>query len=349
MNAPHRKLGRFQLYVAGIALQLLVTAGPLSAMKAPLATARTGADPLLGPALPSDSGEAWLGAWLSDLTSSLRQQYDVKAEKGAFLVDVVSGSPADKAGLRRHDVIIRANGRTIANADDLRDFLREAKPNQSVTFEVIRGSQKLVVSATLGRKPKRLAETLVPPKLGEDIEVFVGMAPVRTLLGIQVQDLNPDLAKYFRLKEPKGVLITSVDADGPADRAGLKAGDVIVGIDQIPIDDTEDLRTQLQKRYRPGDTVDLTVIREGSEKRFTVELGGKSNFGWFRYGPEDREFPLRIWVESELPRLEQLRDELERQRKELRDELESLRRELRSLQKQLDALRSQLEKTRQPE
>ncbi|MDZ7374479.1 MAG: PDZ domain-containing protein [candidate division KSB1 bacterium] len=334
-----------------------VLASFLALVSAQLFTMGTWAEgcPVAGTSAPSitetadeDSEAAWLGVWLADVTRSLRSLYGLEAHRGALIVDVAPGSPADRAGLKKNDVVLAVDKRPIEDADELREFIRRAKPHQQVSLEVQRGREKLTLKVTLERRPKGLSEFYLPGA-SETRELVLSLSPLRSLLGAQVQDMNRDLAKYFRLSEPKGVLITDVDRGGPADRAGLRPGDVIVRVDGTEVSNTRELRNELQRLRRKDEEAKLTIVREGVETKVTLALDSKRPASWFDFEWSDRESPLTLWFESEGSRLEKLREELEREAQDLRKEMDLLRRELRDLQKQLESLQAEMKRLQRPE
>ncbi len=319
--------------------------------------------------------KGWLGVWLSDVTPRLKRRYHLTVDEGAFIVDVVDDSPADKAGLRKHDVVVAVNGQPVREADDLKDYLDESEPGEKITLEVVRDKRKLKIEARLRSKPRHLRPfTPMVPRLVP----FLGSA-AETYLGVDVQDLNEDLAKYFKLKRPRGALITDVEEDGPAADAGLKAGDVIIRLDEIEIEDVEQLNDVLIDEYDPGDKVEVRVIREGKEKTFHLRLretnvpwpdrgyrlfldrDGRTRSWWIPWSEEDlskireRQNELREEVEKALRKQlqidklrEELGQELERNQEEMRRELDRLKREVRDLRKEVEQLRSQLSKYGEP-
>ena len=94
----------------------------------------------------------------------------------------------------------------------------------------------------------------------------------RGYLGVNIQDLTPELAKSFGLKDTKGVLIPNVTADSAAEKAGMKQGDIIVEFDGVPVEKTRDLLNRVAM-LKPGTKVKVVVLREGERKTLTVELG----------------------------------------------------------------------------
>ncbi|MGQ0714953.1 MAG: S1C family serine protease [Gemmatimonadaceae bacterium] len=113
----------------------------------------------------------------------------------------------------------------------------------------------------------------VPINLAQDVmqQIITTGRVVRAFLGIQYVDIEPELARQFRLSTNEGVLVAAVGRRTPADRAGIAPGDIITGVDDVAIRQGGDLRRTLRER-RPGDRITITVLRQGQSRRLTAEL-----------------------------------------------------------------------------
>ena len=300
---------------------------------------------------------AWLGIWLGRVTPSVRKRYHIRSKEGVFVVDVVDDSPADRAGIRKHDVILSFDGEKVRGPEELNDLLEEHKPGERVNVVIARRGVKKTVRVVLGRKPSTPFHKLVPavPKA-----LLYGSAS--SWLGVELQELNPDLARYFKLRKPRGALVTSVEPGSPADKAGLKAGDVIVEIDGEEVETPDDVQEILDD-LEPGDTVTVTVIRNGRRKTFEVELSEGNWQGRFYITPKGIPQQLQRQLERlqrynlELGRRfqrEQLQEELNRELERLREKelsqeelnrkLERLQEEVKKLQEKIEEMQKEFEK-----
>lgn len=217
-------------------------------------------------------------------------------QRGALVVEVVAGSPAEKAGLQGSeqqaeingeqvsvggDVIIAADGRTINSMDDLiTDLSRYAQVNQSYSLTVLRDGREKVIDLTLAARPGTEAEN----SSAESVESTGGDA----YLGIAGMNVTPEIASAMSLPEgQEGVLVTQVEPQSPADSAGLRGsykpldsqgqqilvgGDMITAVAGSQVKDMQSLKAILSQA-RPGDKVNLNIIRDGSEMTVRVELG----------------------------------------------------------------------------
>ena len=203
---------------------------------------------------------------------------------GAVVDEVSAESTAEKAGMRKGDVIVEFDGERVRSARQLTRLVQETPAGRKVTAVVVRDGQRVTLSAELqsgglydswrgledwGRNfsfnlPARPAVPAVPappapptppPAWGMEKFFFRG----NDRLGITVDELSPQLAEYFGTKE--GVLVTSVRDASAGAKAGLKAGDVITSVNGSAIDDPAELRRRLQN-IDEGEEFTVTVMRE---------------------------------------------------------------------------------------
>ena len=134
-------------------------------------------------------------------------------------------SPADKAGIEASDVIVRFDGHKIYRAKDLTSRLNEKNPDETVEIEFFRGKEKLKKDIELGPRPGK-----VDSYLGRKEDWLHQFLPPGVYLGLLVQEMNDDLAAYFKVESDAGLLIVEVEEESPAAEAGLKSGDVLAEI-----------------------------------------------------------------------------------------------------------------------
>lgn len=307
------------------------------------------------------SGQGFLGVITQDLDESLRDSYDYRGSSGVLVSQVESGSAADRAGLRRGDIILRFDGKRVDSASDLSDLVRRADPGDRVSITVWRAGRERSVSAVVGRRGEGREEReggedeegpvpptpSMPPAPPEPDEDEVGPTPapaprpgdldermtfftVRPRLGVEIQDLNEDLRGYFDVPENRGALVTRVLDDTPARRAGIRAGDVIVELDGRRIDDSDDLRRELARKS--AGTVRVTVLRKGERQTLTAQLQRRNQP--FVAGRDFEEL------------LRPYRNNGPQSQRELRDQRDELRREMQRMQREMDELRRELEQLR---
>ncbi len=150
-------------------------------------------------------------------------RFGLYAEMGAFVLEVWSDTPASKAGIRPGDVVSEIGGKRIENTTDLQHAIRHAKVDTRIIVKVIRDGVESVLDVFIERQPEDLAGKtyLAIRKMDE---------PTKFSLGLVVNDLNQDIAKSLGFEGEKGVLVVDVEADSPAERAGIKPGDLITKV-----------------------------------------------------------------------------------------------------------------------
>ncbi len=264
--------------------------------------------------------EGYLGVYVTDLTPEKAKQLRTPGEYGVLVMEVAEESPAAKAGIRENDVIIEFNGIRVEGEVQFGRLVRETPPGRTVPVKIVRDGKTQELKVTLGsRRPiaigpdfrfdLRIPEIRIPP-----IVVQLGGY---SLLGVRVQDLTEQLGEYFGVPEGRGVLITFVRSGSPAERAGLRAGDVIVAVDDTDVRNVREFTRALASKE--GE-VSLTIVRNKERQKITVSLERRERpRGWY-YGQGDV-----LWDAY----LQGLRDYV----RELHRYLESLDRYRRELQR----------------
>jgi PDZ domain-containing protein len=234
----------------------------------PARMART-APPAPTPPPDADSDEqdhpkrGWLGVFLSE------------DEDGVIITGVKGGSPAEKAGLKEGDKIVEIDSKKVSDAGDIRNAIRQLEPGDTVQVVVMRENKKKSVTATLGEAPQHFwgGEGFRGWAPGEGFGpmTFQGMGMSKTYLGVRVQGMTEELREYFKAPRGRGVLVSRVEEDTPAGKAGLRAGDVIISVDGKGIASRGDIGAALADK-EPGDTVVVKIVRDGSEKTLNVEV-----------------------------------------------------------------------------
>ncbi|MCB2225362.1 MAG: DegQ family serine endoprotease [Desulfarculaceae bacterium] len=193
----------------------------------------------------------WLGVTIQPVTKELAEKFGLDEAMGALVADVVPGSPAAKAGLKRGDVIVRYDGKKVKDMQALPRLVAETKVGNEVTVEVVRGGKKRPLQVTIGELK---SETPAKAKVGK-VE--------QNKLGLALQQLTPDLAKQLGIPGKKGLVITGIEGGSPAAEAGLMRGDVILEAAQKPVTNLQEFNDAAGK-LKPGDGLLLLVQRRDS-------------------------------------------------------------------------------------
>jgi serine protease Do len=215
----------------------------------------------------------FVGVQVSELTPDLIQGFSLKAgTKGALVQAVVPKSPAEKAGLKPGDVITELNGKVIDSAGALTRGVALVAPGQSATLGVLRGTEQKQLNLKVAQRPEddaALGRGEVPDEEGE------GSGHEATpKLGLSLAPLTPEVATQLGIEGTEGVVVMSVLPDGPAERASLRRGDVILEVNRQPVRRPEDVSKAIAK-LKDGDLALLRVRRGDQASFLTLRIGGK--------------------------------------------------------------------------
>jgi serine protease Do len=222
----------------------------------------------------SDSESGWLGVSIQDVTAEKAKELKLPAERGVYVSEVDENSPAAKAGLKSGDVILEFNGQRVEGAVQFRRMVQETPAGRSVQLSVWRDGRTQNLSAQLSSRREQIESRVrvLAPDIDFNIRIPEILVGARTpALGVSVDDLSGQLGEYFGAPDGKGVLVREVRSGSPAEKAGLKAGDVIVKVDGDRVENSSDLRSKLRDK-REQKTVRLTVLRKGAEIAVNVEI-----------------------------------------------------------------------------
>jgi serine protease Do len=268
-------------------LAIAVAAAAIAAVLAPPLQGQTRITPKAR-AVQVLTGGSRIGVSIGDVEDS-----DSKTAKGVatgvIVEEVATDSPAEKAGIRKGDVIVEFDGERVRSVRQLTRLVQETPAGRTVPAVLQREGQRTPVSVTpsddgrfsfqgddLGQLDRefRMAIPRIapptppnppPPPMAWNFDALVG----RSRLGISIASLSPQLAEYFGTKD--GVLVSSVSDDSPAAKAGMKAGDVITSFNGSAVGDPQELRRRIQS-LNDGDEFTVSVMRD----RKPLTLKGKA-------------------------------------------------------------------------
>jgi S1-C subfamily serine protease len=266
---------------------------------------------------------AFLGVKMQELTDEVRDGLGIKAKSGVLINDVIKDSPAEKAGIEDGDVVVKFGRKKVTSPEQLSELVADAEAGDEVKVELHRDSKSMTVEVTLGDWSDQPTVSFVTPGDFEfdfrDARSFVSsFRPFR--LGVQVSSLNEDLAPYFGVKEGEGILVLEVHDESTAKEAGVKAGDVIVGIADKDIKSISDIHEAMSE-MDTGDDFEMTVVRKKKKVTLKGEVSEHSRafFGDGAFSRVGRAPHIEIMRGDDLKKeVEQLRKELEEIKKELK-------------------------------
>jgi serine protease Do len=195
---------------------------------------------------------------IQTITSDLKDKLGLKDKKGALVADIPPGGPADKAGIKRGDVIVSFDEREIEEMKDLPYIVASTPVGKTVTVEVIRKGRTKSIQVEIGT----LEEEKEPTKVAE----------ASPDLGITLKELTPELARNFDLSETSGLVVVQVARNSPAAAVGMRPGDIILEIDQEPMKGLEHFIDKI-KNYKVGDTILFLTKRRGATLYITLKVG----------------------------------------------------------------------------
>lgn len=190
----------------------------------------------------------WLGISAQDMTPALAKNLGVEFRKGAVIEDVVKGGPADRAGLRKNDIVISYQGKDIIDAAMLRNETSISPIGKDVRLVALRSGKRQDIVIRIG-DPKDAARAL--------------SSSVRERLGVEIRPLSQKEAEKYRLNVNEGVVITSVDQKGPLGKVGFEAGDIILEMNSQSVGSADNF-AQLVATLRPNQRVSLLAFDHSS-------------------------------------------------------------------------------------
>jgi serine protease Do len=194
----------------------------------------------------------YLGVFIQDVTAELAEKFGNREAKGALVAELSPDSPASRAGIEIGDIIIKANGKPIEEANQLRIAVSSSQPGTKMSLTVLRKGEEKEIVVELG---ELLAEITAS-----------GGAVINQELGISVQTLTPDLARQFGVREDRGVVVTDVERGSSAHRAGVQVGDVIVEVNRKRVANAQEFQAALAVSPKSV----LLLIKNNEGTKFVV-------------------------------------------------------------------------------
>ncbi|HBD93831.1 MAG: hypothetical protein A2015_11440 [Spirochaetes bacterium GWF1_31_7] len=201
----------------------------------------------------------WLGVYVNSLTDSVfREKMGIAFEHGAFIIQIIEGSPADSGVLSVGDIIISVDDKEIKDANTLIWTVSKYLPGDKVKLKVYNNGETRIVEITLGMRPTA----------GEDGSVNTTSELQKSeFLGAEISSVNNDLIKLYELnKESKGVVVVAFKDNSPALNYGVQAGDVIIKINKTTIENISDLNNFITSdKEAPAGFYYTKIVRKGRE------------------------------------------------------------------------------------
>jgi len=197
----------------------------------------------------------WLGVSIQVVTQDIKEKFGLKTEEGALIGEVTKGSPADKGGLKRGDVIINFDGKKIKAMNTLPAMVAETLVGKEVEILIIRKGKEKRLTSTIG-------------ELEEDARVAATVPKIEESFGLSVQELTPEIAEGLSLKGEKGVVISGVKKGSPASDAGLQRGNLIQEIEHEQVENLSDYKRIMKESSSKKQII--IVIKQRGHSRYVV-------------------------------------------------------------------------------
>ncbi|WP_242468874.1 DegQ family serine endoprotease [Rhodovibrio salinarum] len=220
-----------------------------------------------------DVRRAWLGVRIQSVTEELAEGLRLDHPRGALVASVSEGGPAENAGIRQGDVILRFDGKDVGDMRELPRMVAETRIGKKVDVVVWRKGERETVEVDLGK----LDEDALASFRDQESQPNGGTngAETSSVLGMGLAELNEDARQRFGLDEnAKGVVITEVDPSSSAAEKGLSPGDVIVEVDQEEVNAPGEVAQKIEQARKGGyRVVTLLVYNQGDFRWVAVRLG----------------------------------------------------------------------------
>ena len=203
----------------------------------------------------------WLGVSIQPLTPELAKSFGLKEPNGVLISDVMQQSPAATAGITSGDVIIEFDKKKVDSPQELQKVVAATPPGRAVPLKVWRDKGEKTLEIKIGETPDETV-ALKPTNKG------------KSLLGLDVRPITPELARQLNLRTPDGVIVFSVDDESAASEAGLQRGDVIREVNRQKVRSVQDFE-KVTKDVKDGDRVTV-LLQRGPQSlyvAFTVARG----------------------------------------------------------------------------
>ncbi len=292
----------------------------------------------------------WLGVYTQSVNDEIAEGFKLSTNSGAIINEVIDDSPADLAGLRENDIVIAIDGQKVETADDLTDMIRDHKRGDEITVKVLRDGKEQEFKVELesaSNSPEPSVWSFKSPKAPMAPKTptfqFFGDDSPTLYIGVELTTLSDQLRDYFGVVGDNGILVSSVEKDSPADKAGVKAGDVIVKADDDNVENASDLREVIADKNK-GEKVSISLVRERKPLTVTVEVAENEHASWGRGSA--RSFAMPDIGRIPTPNVPKMRglwygtDDNDKDAEDLKEEMKELRLQLDEMRKQLEELRN---------
>jgi serine protease Do len=203
----------------------------------------------------------WLGVLIQEVNRDLAESFGLERPRGALVAEVMTGSPAQEAGLEAGDIVLTYDGEEVALSSDLPPMVGRTLVGETAELSVLRGGKVINVDVEIGRLPQNGQAGQAAPSDGSD-------DPSSSPLGLSIEPVPDEIADALELSSG-GVLVTEV-APGSARNAGIRVNDVITELNRQAVGSVEDFR-KVVKSLPDNSAVSVRVVRQGRASYFVMK------------------------------------------------------------------------------
>lgn len=241
---------------------------------------------------------SFLGVGVQEINTERSKALKLKEEYGVEITRVDDDSPAAKAGLKVHDVVLEYNGQRVEGTEQFVRFVRETPAGRTVKLTINRGGANQTLAAIIGSRKSSISSVSPLESFRVEIPKEMSMPDIpkammswrSTMLGVEAESLGESqLATYFGVKE--GVLVRSVMKSTAAEKAGIKAGDVLMKVNDTRVTSPRDVTNAIRTaRTNSRQSYPVVLMREKKELTLTVAVDDESSD---RVGPRGQAISVR--------------------------------------------------------
>ncbi len=220
-----------------------------------------------------ETRRGWLGVRIQTVTDEIAESLGLDSKKGALVADVTKGGPAEPAGIKAGDIILKFDGRDVPEMRMLPRIVADTGPGKTVDVVILRKGEEVTLRVTVGRLEEGEKKTASAPDKEEEKKKEV---VTKSVLGMTLSDLTDELrTKYKISNDVSGVVITAIEEGSEAAEKRISEGEVVVEVNQEEVKTPQDVLDQVEKVEKKGrNSVLLTLSKPDGELRFTpVKIG----------------------------------------------------------------------------
>ncbi len=191
----------------------------------------------------------WIGVVIQDLTDDVAEYYGIQDKKGALVMDVLKGNPADIAGIQPKDIILEISDKKIETSRDLTNLVANVPVGEKVKITVLRNNKKQVFYVEVAKRPEDKSIASRGSEKKQDDE-----------LGIKVTAITPEIAKRFKISSSEGIIVERVEPGSKSEAAGVQMGDVIKEINHRPVKTVQDYSSIISK-LKKNEVIQIFIWR----------------------------------------------------------------------------------------